>query len=275
MNSAAGRPARRRRRHARTTFQNSAQVLSIGVFFTLMIVGLAATLPHALELGAWSGAACRPRRRTQVRAAVPAVFGASSGLFLGWSRTRTLLIRRPARAVRPSCPSAHAGREMPRRHSFFRQPDRDLVPQRAHQAFTFAIAVGLVAAGRRRGHAARSRGRRRAPGRCPHRSAPARPNLPRSSRVDAIELNRSTWCAQARSALLSAHLLDEPSSFPSSCVHVREKVVLELLAPRGAPRVQLHLQSELSADHVDADARSRSAGQGVEPPRLAGSARPV
>ena len=29
------------------TFQNSAQVLSIGIFFTLMIVGLAATLPHA------------------------------------------------------------------------------------------------------------------------------------------------------------------------------------------------------------------------------------
>jgi MFS family permease len=33
------------------TFQNSAQVLSIGVFFTLMIIGLASTLPHAMSSG--------------------------------------------------------------------------------------------------------------------------------------------------------------------------------------------------------------------------------
>ncbi len=33
------------------TFQNSAQVLSLGVFFTLMIIGLAASLPHALSSG--------------------------------------------------------------------------------------------------------------------------------------------------------------------------------------------------------------------------------
>ena len=33
------------------TFQNSAQVLSIGIFFTLMIVGLSATLPHTLAAG--------------------------------------------------------------------------------------------------------------------------------------------------------------------------------------------------------------------------------
>jgi MFS family permease len=33
------------------TFQNSAQVLSIGIFFTLMIVGLASSLPHTLSSG--------------------------------------------------------------------------------------------------------------------------------------------------------------------------------------------------------------------------------
>ena len=33
------------------TFQNSAQVLSIGMFFTLMIIGLAATLPSTLYTG--------------------------------------------------------------------------------------------------------------------------------------------------------------------------------------------------------------------------------
>ncbi|MCW2968382.1 MAG: transporter, partial [Solirubrobacteraceae bacterium] len=33
------------------TFQNSAQVLSIGIFFTLMIIGLASSLPHTLSSG--------------------------------------------------------------------------------------------------------------------------------------------------------------------------------------------------------------------------------
>jgi MFS family permease len=34
-----------------STFQNSGQVLSIGIFFTLMIIGLSSTLPHALYVG--------------------------------------------------------------------------------------------------------------------------------------------------------------------------------------------------------------------------------
>ena len=34
-----------------STFQNSAQVLSIGIFFTLMIIGLSSSLPHALYHG--------------------------------------------------------------------------------------------------------------------------------------------------------------------------------------------------------------------------------
>jgi hypothetical protein len=33
------------------TFQNSAQVISIGIFFTLLIVGLSSTLPEALSGG--------------------------------------------------------------------------------------------------------------------------------------------------------------------------------------------------------------------------------
>src|SRR5215813_10908247 len=35
----------------RATFQNSGMALSIGIFFSLMIVGLAATLPHTLSAG--------------------------------------------------------------------------------------------------------------------------------------------------------------------------------------------------------------------------------
>src|SRR5436305_2067174 len=33
------------------TFQNSAQVLSVGIFFTLMVLGLASSLPHTLSTG--------------------------------------------------------------------------------------------------------------------------------------------------------------------------------------------------------------------------------
>ena len=44
-----------------TTFQNSAQVLSIGIFFTLMIVGLASSLPQSLSTGSLRHGV--PRRR--------------------------------------------------------------------------------------------------------------------------------------------------------------------------------------------------------------------
>ena len=33
------------------TFMNSASVLSIGMFFSLMVAGLASHLPHALSAG--------------------------------------------------------------------------------------------------------------------------------------------------------------------------------------------------------------------------------
>ena len=44
-----------------TTFQNSAQVLSIGIFFTLMIVGLMSSLPQQPATTDWSPTACRLR----------------------------------------------------------------------------------------------------------------------------------------------------------------------------------------------------------------------
>ena len=53
------------------TFQNSAQVLSIGIFFTLMILGLAATLPETL-LGRAPGARGGPTpRRSSWRTSRP------------------------------------------------------------------------------------------------------------------------------------------------------------------------------------------------------------
>ena len=45
----------------RATFQNAGMVLSIGVFFSLMVVGLAATLPHTMTQRPARRTACRPR----------------------------------------------------------------------------------------------------------------------------------------------------------------------------------------------------------------------
>ena len=44
------------------TFQNSAQVISMGIFFTLLIIGLASTLPHTP--GEWPRSARRRRRQS-------------------------------------------------------------------------------------------------------------------------------------------------------------------------------------------------------------------
>ena len=50
----------------RATFQNSAQVLSIGLFFSLMVVGLASTLPATMTAGS-PRTACRTRPRRTSR----------------------------------------------------------------------------------------------------------------------------------------------------------------------------------------------------------------
>jgi len=72
----------------RATFQNSGMVLSIGLFFSFMIAGLAATLPGAMRSalvaqGVPAGAAARA-------AALPPV-GSLFAAFLGFNPMRTLL----------------------------------------------------------------------------------------------------------------------------------------------------------------------------------------
>ena len=47
---AARQPPRRRRRHV-ATFQNSSMVLSIGIFFSLIILGLSSSLPATCSPG--------------------------------------------------------------------------------------------------------------------------------------------------------------------------------------------------------------------------------
>jgi MFS family permease len=70
------------------TFMNSASVLSIGVFFTLMIVGLAAGLPHALQSGLVAhGVPAADAHRVSSLPPVATLFAS----FLGYNPMSTLL----------------------------------------------------------------------------------------------------------------------------------------------------------------------------------------
>ncbi|HLI43679.1 MAG TPA: MFS transporter [Acidimicrobiales bacterium] len=71
-----------------TTFQNSAMVLSIGVFFSLMVLGLAAGLPSHLEHGLL--AAGLPRAKAAEVAHLPPV-GTLFAAFLGYNPVGVLL----------------------------------------------------------------------------------------------------------------------------------------------------------------------------------------
>lgn len=121
-----------------STFQNSAQVLSVGVFFTLIIIGLSATLPSALFHGL-------------VAHGVPvSVAGAASHLppvstlfaaFLGYNPVQhivgvTALAKLPARQA-----AVLAGR------GFFPTLISRPFANGLHEAFDFSIGACLVAAG--------------------------------------------------------------------------------------------------------------------------------
>jgi MFS family permease len=72
----------------RATFMNSGFVLSIGIFFSLMIVGLAATLPGAMLHGLQAQGV--PAVNAHRVASLPAV-GTLFAAFLGYNPIRTLL----------------------------------------------------------------------------------------------------------------------------------------------------------------------------------------
>jgi MFS family permease len=72
----------------RATFQNSGMVLSIGIFFSLMIVGLSGSLPHTLEAGLTSSGV--PVGAAHQVAALPPV-GVLFAAFLGYNPIKALL----------------------------------------------------------------------------------------------------------------------------------------------------------------------------------------
>jgi MFS family permease len=119
------------------TFQNSAQVLSIGIFFTLMIVGLSATLPHALAHGlAEHGVPASTATRISHLPPVSVLFAA----FLGYNPAKELLGRHVLAGLSHANADAVSGR------SFFPHLIATPFHDGLREAFAFAIAACLVAA---------------------------------------------------------------------------------------------------------------------------------
>jgi EmrB/QacA subfamily drug resistance transporter len=119
------------------TFQNSAQVLSIGIFFTLMIAGLAATLPHTMSSGLEAhGVATGTAQHVARLPPISILFAA----FLGYNPIQHLLGVHALAAL-----GAHA-RAVVTGSSFF--PHLISAPFRSglHETFTFAIVACLIAA---------------------------------------------------------------------------------------------------------------------------------
>ncbi len=119
------------------TFQNSAQVISIGIFFTLMILGLASSLPAALTSGLEAhGVPAATAAHVAHLPPVSVLFAA----FLGYNPIQHLLGAHTLAAV-----SAHSRAQLTG-PSFF--PHLISAPFRSglHAAFAFAIVACLVAA---------------------------------------------------------------------------------------------------------------------------------
>jgi MFS family permease len=120
------------------TFQNSAQVLSIGVFFTLMIVGLAASLPQAMATGLQAhGVPAATAERVAGLPPVSILFAA----FLGYNPIAHLLGPHTLGALSAPDHATLTG------GSFFPQLISGPFQTGLHAAFTFAIVACLIAAG--------------------------------------------------------------------------------------------------------------------------------
>jgi MFS family permease len=119
------------------TFQNSAQVLSIGIFFTLMIIGLASSLPHTMLTGLVAHGV--PRAAAQHAAELPPV-SILFAAFLGYNPIQHLVGPHVLAHVSAAQQHLLVGR------SFF--PHLISAPFRTglHEAFAFAIIACLVAA---------------------------------------------------------------------------------------------------------------------------------
>jgi hypothetical protein len=119
------------------TFMNTARVLSIGVFFTLMIVGLASGLPSTLDHGLVAhGVPAVDAARVSHLPPVATLFAS----FLGYNPMQTLLGPHVLGALPPGQAQELTGR------SFFPQLISGPFHTALVYAFVFAIACCVVAA---------------------------------------------------------------------------------------------------------------------------------
>jgi MFS family permease len=120
------------------TFQNSAQVLSIGVFFTLMIIGLASSLPHAMTTGLEAhGVSHATAERVAGLPPVSILFAA----FLGYNPIQHLVGAHALSGLAVHDRAALTG------SSFFPHLISGPFGTGLQEAFAFAIVACLVAAG--------------------------------------------------------------------------------------------------------------------------------
>jgi len=119
------------------TFQNSAQVLSVGVFFTLMILGLAANLPHALASGLQAHGV--PAASARSAAHIPPV-SILFAAFLGYNPIQHLVGAHVLASLPAHSQAALTGR------SFFPHLISGPFSSGLHEAFLFAIVACLIAA---------------------------------------------------------------------------------------------------------------------------------
>jgi MFS family permease len=119
-----------------TTFQNSALVLSIGIFFSLMILGLASTLPATLDHGLVAQGV--PKADAARVSHLPPV-GLLFASFLGYNPMQQLL--------GPVLPHlSHAQATYLTGRTYFPQLMSRPFSDGLHEAFDFAIAACLIAA---------------------------------------------------------------------------------------------------------------------------------
>jgi MFS family permease len=119
------------------TFQNSAQVLSIGIFFTLMIIGLAATLPSSLSAGLQAhGVPAATATHVSQLPPVSVLFAA----FLGYDPVRTLVGPHVLGHLSAANQAALSS------HDFFPNLIAEPFSSGLHKAFAFAIVACLAGA---------------------------------------------------------------------------------------------------------------------------------
>jgi EmrB/QacA subfamily drug resistance transporter len=118
------------------TFQNSAQVLSMGIFFSLMIAGLATTLPHTLSAGLHANGV--PLHRAVSIGNTPPV-SVLFAAFLGYNPVKTLV---GPKVLAHVTAHQHAVLTGP---SFFPNLISGPFHNGLHTAFAFAIVACIIA----------------------------------------------------------------------------------------------------------------------------------